>query len=161
MATNIYATIVGATQGAFSGEGTGNAKDKIPGVAFDYGLTVPTDPASGLVSGKRQYKPVTFTKEWGAASPQIFQAAVTNETLRSVNFEFTSVDSSGVEQPQFIISLANAIISGFEGSVTLGEDGGPAVDDRELERIQFDFQKITITSIAGGTTAVDDWKAGA
>src|SRR5271165_1584619 len=48
MANNIYATIVGAVQGAFNGEGTGNAANKIPGVAFDYGLTVPTDPASGL-----------------------------------------------------------------------------------------------------------------
>lgn len=161
MAKKIYATIVGAVQGAFSGEGTGNAASKIPGVAFDYGLTVPTDPATGLPTGKRQYKAITFTKEWGAASPQIFQAATTNEILKSVNFEFTSVDASGVEQPTFIISLSNAAITGFDGSVQLGEDGGPVVDDRELERIQFEFQKIALTSVASGTTVIDEWNAGA
>lgn len=121
---------------------------------------MPTDPATGQVSGKRQHKPLTFTKQWGAASPQIFQAAVTNEVLKSVNFEFTSVAASGVETPMFTISLTNASISGFDGSVQLGEVGGPVIDDRELERVQFEFQKIAITSISGGTTATDDWEVG-
>jgi hypothetical protein len=31
------------------------------------------DAASGQATGKRQHKPITFTKEWGAATPQIMK----------------------------------------------------------------------------------------
>ena len=31
----------------------------------------PRDAASGMATGKRMHKPVTFVKEWGAASPQL------------------------------------------------------------------------------------------
>ena len=36
-----------------------------------YSVTSPRDPASGQASGKRMHKPVTFVKEWGAATPQL------------------------------------------------------------------------------------------
>jgi type VI secretion system secreted protein Hcp len=157
MAQQFFATIVGATQGRFKGQGTGPNADKIPGVAFDYGLTVPFDPVTGHASGKRQYKPVIFTAEWGAASPQLFEAAATNEVLKSVLFEFMDVNAQGVESVTFTISLTNAAISEFDGSVHLGEKGGPVVDDRELTVVEFVFEKITVTSVTGGTTASDDW----
>jgi hypothetical protein len=31
----------------------------------------PRDAASGMATGKRQHKPITVVKEWGAASPQL------------------------------------------------------------------------------------------
>ncbi|HKT14088.1 MAG TPA: hypothetical protein VJR87_01640 [Allosphingosinicella sp.] len=34
-------------------------------------LVSPRDSASGMPTGKRQHAPVTFVKEWGAASPQL------------------------------------------------------------------------------------------
>ncbi|WP_309602396.1 hypothetical protein [Sphingomonas sp.] len=36
-----------------------------------YQVKGPRDAASGLASGKRQHKPVTFVKEWGPATPQL------------------------------------------------------------------------------------------
>lgn len=72
MAQSFSVTIQGATQGPFNGEGSGLDKDKIPGVAFSYGVETPIDEVSGLPSGKRQHKPVMITKEWGAASPQLY-----------------------------------------------------------------------------------------
>lgn len=33
----------------------------------------PRDAATGQASGKRMHKPVTFVKEWGAATPQLSQ----------------------------------------------------------------------------------------
>lgn len=33
----------------------------------------PSDPASGQATGKRQHKPLTVTKEWDAASPQLMK----------------------------------------------------------------------------------------
>lgn len=36
-----------------------------------YNVKSPRDSASGMASGKRTHKPVTFVKEWGAATPQL------------------------------------------------------------------------------------------
>lgn len=36
-----------------------------------YTIKSPRDSASGMASGKRMHKPVTFVKEWGAATPQL------------------------------------------------------------------------------------------
>jgi|SRR5208282_614605 len=157
MTQHFNVTIQGAVQGIFKGQGAGREKDKIAGVALTYGLAVPKDPASGFRTGKRQPKAVVFTKEWGAASPQLFQAAATNEVLTSVLFEFVTTNTYGKEEIDYTIELTNATISGFEGSLHIGEKAGPIIDTRELEVITLEFQKIVVTSVTGGTTATDDW----
>lgn len=161
MANEFYVTIKGATQGTLKGQSGGRKNDEIPGVAFSYGIESALDAATGLPTGKRQHKPVVFTKEWGVASPQLYQAAATNEVLTSVHFEFVAANAAGLVGTNFIIELTNASISGFKGSVHRGEKNSPVIDTRELERITLEFQKITITSLTGGTTATDDWEAGA
>jgi type VI secretion system secreted protein Hcp len=158
MPTQIFATVTGAKQGAFKGETTQKGfENKIPCVGFDYGVTVPHDQATGQASGKRQHKPVTITKEWGASSPQFFEAASTNETLKTVLIEVFKPSVSGVQQLDHTVLLTNASISSVEDSLFLGQAGGPAVDSRELTVVSFTFQKIEITSVTGGTSATDDW----
>ena len=39
--------------------------------AAHYSIRSPRDSASGQASGKRMHKPVTFVKEWSAATPQL------------------------------------------------------------------------------------------
>lgn len=163
MAVKLYATVVGARQGTFKGEGAqaGLGKGQIPGVALDYGVVVPHDTATGLSSGKRQHEPVRFTKEWGASSPQFYEAAFTNENLTSVTFQFIGVGIDGKELVDHTIKLTNATITDVEQSEETGQAGGPLVDSRELQTISFVFQKIDISSNTGGTDASDDWQVGA
>ncbi len=160
MAVKIYATVIGDKQGTFKSEGTqgGLGKGKIPGVDFFYGVEVPHDAASGAGAGKVQHQPVIFTKEWGASSPQFYQAAFTNEVLTSATFEFVLLDATGKEVIDHTIKLTNATISEVEQSLQNGQAGGPLVDSRDLQSIYFYFQKIDITSNTGGTEAVDDWQ---
>ncbi len=160
MAVRFYATVIGAKQGTFKPEGTqgGLGKGKIPGVDFSYAVEIPHDAATGAASGKRQHQPIIFTKEWGASSPQFYQAAFTNEILTFVTFEFILVAADGKEVVDHTIKLTNATISDIEQSLQNGQAGGPPVDSRELQSIHFYFQKIDITSISGGTEAIDDWQ---
>ena len=50
-----------------------------------YQVKGPRDSASGQSSGKRQHRPVTFVKEWGAATPQLsaMKATYNIKTLKS------------------------------------------------------------------------------
>src|SRR5215471_13514758 len=157
MAVKFYATVIGARQGTFKPEGAqgGLGKGKIPGVDLACGVEVPHDAATGGITGKRQHRPVVLTKEWGASSPQFYQAAFTNELLTSVTFEFIVVGAAGKETIDHIIKLTNATIGAVDQSIQNGQAGGPLVDSRDLQSISFYFQKIDITSIPGGTEAID------
>src|ERR1700740_1396617 len=92
-----YVTIKGQKQGQFKGEGTApKRKDKwIPISSFEYEVVSPRDAATGQPAERRHHKPVTVVKEWGAATPQIFTALTTNETLPEVELEFLKTNAQG------------------------------------------------------------------
>jgi type VI secretion system secreted protein Hcp len=115
MAFQAHISIKGNKQGQFKGEGIQDKrKDKwIPVLAFQMGVQSPRDVGTGLASGKRRHQPVTITKEWGAASPQLWQALTSNETLQSVEIQFTRTSGTGAEQVYETIKLTNAVISAF------------------------------------------------
>ena len=61
-------------------DGDGRADDAIlkltcvgEGLKQAHYILSPRDAATGQASGKRMHKPVTFVKEWGAATPQLSQ----------------------------------------------------------------------------------------
>jgi len=158
MAQQIYVTIAGAVQGPFKSPGTGPQKGRIPVVSFDLEVESPRDPSTGQASGKRQFKPVVFSKEVDAASPQILAALVADETLKEVQFDFVKISSVGKEVVYHTIKLTNATVASFEESQQIGEPGGPVVDSRPLDKVSLVFQKIEMVDIPGGTSASDDWQ---
>jgi type VI secretion system secreted protein Hcp len=159
MANEFYVTIDGIRTGRFHGESTNKAhKEKITGLEFFFEVTSPRDAASGQATGKRQYKPITIVKDWGTASPQLFNALITNETLTSVLLEFPQTGPDGKEQTLQTIKLTGATISAFRQYI--GDAGNFAFDptpgSRRLENVTFSFRTIEITNITGQTTATDD-----
>ena len=49
---------------------------KLTVAQFHHNVKSPRDSASGMASGKRTHHPVTFVKEWGAATPQLREMKV-------------------------------------------------------------------------------------
>jgi type VI secretion system secreted protein Hcp len=151
--------IRGAKQGKFKGDTTAKGQEKwIRCSQFLLSLTVPRDAATGLATGKRQYAPIVITKEWDAASPQMFQAASTNEVLPQVELEFSKTGPTGVESVVQTVTLTNATISAMKQYIGFPDAGEPP-SPHALEDVSFTFQKIEITNAEGKTTAVDDWSA--
>ncbi len=164
MAYEFYVTIEGTKQGKFKGESIRDKhKDKLAGIAYRHEIKSPRDVATGQASGKRQHGPISFTKEWGASTPQIFQALVTNEVLKSVLFEFVHTTPEGDEEVYHTIRLSSATVSNVKYSTGAAESAGTAkttvtYDTHELEDVSFTYQRIEVESKTGKTTAVDDWK---
>jgi type VI secretion system secreted protein Hcp len=157
MAEGFFVTIVGRKQGKFKPEGVG-AAGKIKGLAFHYEVASPRDSASGQASGKRQHSPVSFVKAWGAASPQLFQAAVTNEVLDSVLFEFVETTPDGKEAVFQTVKLANA----FVASIKLDAKAAPGGHElQDVEEVSIVFQSIEMENLTGKTAAADNWQGGA
>jgi len=79
MAHEFYVTVEGSKQGKLKGESPREQhKDKLPGLGFHYSVSSPRESGSGQATGRRIHQPVSFVKEWGAATPQLFQALTTN-----------------------------------------------------------------------------------
>lgn len=156
MALKFKVTIKGSKT-AFKGEVT-KGGEGLEGLAFQYGISVPYDPATGMATGKHEHGTVSMTKAWGAASPQLVQALVNNETLTSVRFEFYRRDPTGVESVFHRITLESALVVGINQHIE--PTYVPATANySELEEITFAYGKITIENPLAGTTAVDDWGA--
>ena len=159
MANEFYVTIEGIKTGLFHGESSRDAHgNRIACLEFFYEVISPRDPATGIPTGKRQHKPITITKEWGAASPQIFHALTTNEALKSVLFEFMQTTPTGTEEVFQTIRLTGAAISAFRQSIGNVEDFAydATRDSRKLESVTFNFRTIEIKNIAAKTSASDD-----
>lgn len=153
-----FIIIQGSKQGPFKGEllEAGHTAE-IGGLRLSMELDVPLDVATGHASGRRQYKPLTITKEWGAASPQILQAVATSEVLTTVSLRFVRTTPTGTEETSQTITLTNATISEVRRYVdfTAAGDAGRL----ELEDVSFVFQRIMVEDVPGHTSFVDSWQS--
>ena len=154
-AANIFCTVVGAKQGQFQADPAlrGDASSQILVYSLTEELSVPFDPASGQITGRRQHSPVTIVKELDKSSPQFFTAAVTNETLRTVTCTLYR-SAGGAMHAYYKIVLTNASIVEIKDSGD-GVNGSAQGDERE--RISFAYQKIELTDLDSSTSAIDDW----
>jgi type VI secretion system secreted protein Hcp len=166
MAYQFLVAIKGKKQGAFKGESPVEAhKNKIEGLSFEYEVKSPRDLATGQASGKRQHQPVTIVKEWGAATPQLFTACVTNEVLPEVTFEFVKTNQNGEQYTFHKIKLTDATISTVRQFTSGGTEGASSAkhsssgETKELEAISFTFRKIEVENTDGKTAGEDDWRA--
>ena len=148
MSAKFYVSVEGARQGQFKGE----VGDKMLGVGFSYGVTIPFDNATGLINGPRQQEPISIDKHWGAASPQFLTALITTENLTTVLLEFVRATVEGNEEVFHTIKLTNAIVAQVLQSVP-----NDVTTNLGLERIRFTFQKVEIENKDGNTKFSDNW----
>jgi type VI secretion system secreted protein Hcp len=157
MPYQFYVTIQGKKQGQFKGESLRERKPgQIPALRFAYQIKLPRDAATGLASGRPQHLPLTITKEWGAASPQLFQALVTNEVLESVLFEFVQIGTEGAEEVYYTIKLTDATIADLKQYLDqTKQDAGFAT--HAFEDVSFTYQTIEVQHNLAKTAASEHW----
>ena len=84
---------------------------------------------------------------------------ITNESFKSVLFEFIKVNDNGEEYVFHTIKLGTALITEIQQYIEPADTPGIGGDTGPLEKISFNFQRIEITNIDGQTTAVDELRA--
>lgn len=110
------------------------------------------DTAGKSAAGKAQHQPLTLSKDVGAATPHLAQAACTGEVLRSVLCEFISVVEGGAEEVTFTVRLLDATISGHR--IALSE----RVEARNLvEEFDLTYRRIEWEYRPARTMAADEW----
>lgn len=70
-----------------------------------HNLSIPTDGATGKLTGTRKYAPFLFDKEIDSSSPYLYKAVATGQTLQSAEFKFYHIYDAGQEVGYFNILL--------------------------------------------------------
>jgi type VI secretion system secreted protein Hcp len=147
----ITAAVTGQKQGAFKGDDFATSKAAqglINVLAYSAEIISPRDPATGQATGHRSWKPVVVTHLMGGSSPQFFEAASTNENLKTVVINFYHATNRGTEVNYFRVTLKNANVVDVH-DYTSGAD--------VLEDDSFVFQTITIEDLVAKTTFQDSF----
>jgi type VI secretion system secreted protein Hcp len=149
-ADHSYMRVVGQKQGTVKGSATGARwAGMIPVLATAFEISSPRDPASGLPTGQTRYGLLTITKECDVSTPQLFQAAATNEVITSVVIQYSETSPNGEETVAHTITLGQATVAGVTQYV--GHEGDPrGLPPMPLEDISFTYGSITVDG-GGGT----------
>jgi type VI secretion system secreted protein Hcp len=101
------------------------------------------DAASGMASGKRSHQPFVVVKETDVASPKLFQAAASGQHFPTVQVAYVNAEGQVTKRAELSDVMLATRKAGGSG--------------RQMEEIQFTFQKIALQTKEGKTTATDDW----
>ncbi|MGA2985520.1 MAG: type VI secretion system tube protein TssD [Terriglobia bacterium] len=150
MAFEAYVSIKGSKQGQFKGESTKNERKYkwMPILEFEYSVQTPLDAATGQASGKRRWGTIKITKEVGIATPQIYQAVTSNETIQSAQIDFARPDGNGKEAVYQTIQLTNGAIVGYKTYHGNSQGSGPKRVQR-LEDLILEFEIEFVTGNGG------------
>ncbi|WP_225759704.1 type VI secretion system tube protein Hcp [Leclercia sp. Marseille-Q4284] len=119
-----------------------------------HSLNLPTDPMTGKVTGTRQHSPFQFTKELDSASPYLFKAAATGQTLKAAEFRFYHIDYAGQEVEYYRITLENVKVISVS-PIMHDTRGCPGTG--HMEEVALNYEKITHLYKDGNLLAHDAW----
>lgn len=148
-----YVTIVGAAQGRFHGETTQEPHlGKLVGLSYDQPGAA-TDTAGRGRQARAGFEPVRFTKQWGAASPQLLQALVTAEELRTVVFEFIGTNEAGEQSVFHRVTLFGARVVSLRPFIDLDAEPSSLMPLPPLEEVGLSFEGLRVENLAHRTMA--------
>lgn len=153
-----HLTVEGEKQGKIDGSCEQQGREgTILVQAFKHDVSIPRDPQSGLATGKRVHNPLTVTKTFDKSSPLLFQALCSGEHMKKVEIKFYRIDSTGVEEHYFTVTLEDAIIVSIQPYMPNCLD--PASQPfSHMEDISFTYRKAIWRWEPDGVEAEDDWK---
>lgn len=167
MANVAYMTVSGKSQGEITASATtaasiGNIwqqshENESMLFKFESHAIVPRDPNSGTAIGTRRHQPATVLKPLDKASPMLWQALATGESL-DIEVKFWRTSTSGAQEHYYTIKFEDAVL--VDGKVILAD----VLDENnasrgDQEQWAFTYRKADWTHEVAGTSATDDWRA--
>ncbi len=157
MTLNSLLQLKAQIQGDIKGSVTQKGREgKIAVIAFNHEIQSPRDSATGQATGKRVHHSFVITKETDKATPLLYKALVTNETIINWELQCFGFNSAGKEINNYKVKLTNAKITGIY-SLMMNNKMPENSKMPIMEEVTFVYEKIEWTWVDGGITATDDW----
>jgi type VI secretion system secreted protein Hcp len=150
--------VEGSKQGKLRGD-NGAPGGVMRGLRYSMAVTSPRDVATGQASGKRRYQPLSIVHPIGPSSPQLFNAVVSNEVLKTVKLTLSRATPDGRSATSFTITLMNATVASLRHLTLDSTSPSYAAAPVVVEEVTFSFAKIEMTAPGAGTVGTDSWNS--
>lgn len=121
---------------------------------FTHNLSIPTDSATGKLTGTRQHSAMLIEKEFDSSSPYLYRAVATGQTLHSAELKWYRINDAGQEVEYF-----NMLLEGVKVvSITpVMHDTKNVPGTGHVESVQLRYAKITWKYCDGNVVFADAW----
>ena len=111
---SIHMSAIADGQGPIDGSSENPERGSIAILDLQQEINVPTDPSTGMATGRRVHKPLKVKKYIDKSSPMLLQALVTNENLRTVELKYYRRTADDNLQQYYTIELENARVISYK-----------------------------------------------
>ncbi|MBF7955480.1 Hcp family type VI secretion system effector [Rahnella victoriana] len=120
---------------------------------FHHNLMIPTDNATGKVTGTRMHSPLLIVKDFDCSSHYIYKAVATGQSLESAEIKWYRINDAGQEVEYFNMLLEKVRIV----SISPAMAGSDNPQDNHLETVELRYEKITWKHNDGNIIFTDSW----
>lgn len=125
-------------------------------LGFGHGLYLPTDSASGQITGTRVHSAMNFEKEFDYSSPYLYKAVAKGQTLKTAEFKWYRINHAGQEEEYFNMLLENVKVVSVCPLMHNCKDVH-SEKHNHLEAIALRYEKITWKHCDGNIIFSDSW----
>ena len=125
-------------------------------LAFRHNIYIPADSDTGVLMGTRKHDPFIVTKVFCSASPILYKACCSGQSLSKVIVKWYRISNAGHEEEYFRHTLAKAKIVAVRPIVDNVKDKSKQLYGH-LEEIHFRYEKIQWTYLDGNISTEDQW----
>ncbi|WP_312072957.1 type VI secretion system tube protein TssD [Atlantibacter sp.] len=125
-------------------------------VGMQHDLFIPTDDATGAVTGTRKHEAYTFEKLIDSSSPLLYKALTTGQTLAKAEFKFYRINYNGQEENYFTTTLENVKVCHVVPVMYNTKD--PDFEKQgHIEHVGLRYEKIDWHYLDGNIKHADSW----
>ncbi|MND15251.1 Major exported protein [compost metagenome] len=130
-----------------------NRESSIEIKGFHHNLMIPTDNATGKVTGTRMHSPMLLVKEFDYSSPYLYKAVSTGQNMTSAEIKWYKINDAGQEVEYFNMFLEEVRIVSISPSMASPDNP----NENHMETLEFRYEKITWKHCDGNIMHTDAW----
>lgn len=120
---------------------------------FHHNLTIPTDNATGKVTGTRVHSPMLLIKEFDCSSPYLYKAVATGQRLASAEIKWYRINDAGMEAEYFNMLLEGVKVVSISPAMAPGDNP----NENHVETVELRYERITWKHNDGNIIFTDSW----
>jgi len=120
---------------------------------FHHNLMIPTDNATGKVTGTRMHSPMLIVKEFDYSSPYLYKAVATGQNLASAEIKWYKINDAGQEVEYFNMLLEGVRVVSISPSMASPDNA----NENHMETVELRYEKITWKHCDGNIIYTDSW----
>ncbi|WP_155026228.1 Hcp family type VI secretion system effector [Enterobacter bugandensis] len=120
---------------------------------FHHNLMIPTDNATGKITGTRMHSPMLISKEFDCSSPYLYKAVATGQSLVSAEIKWYRINYHGQEEEYFNMQLEGVKIVSISPAMAPGDNP----NENHMETVELRYEKITWKHNDGNIIFSDAW----